>query len=129
RLAPRQLAGPVSDALLETDPLEQLERARARGHHRPAPDQARQHDVLERGEVGEEMVELEDEPDLAVAEVGEPTLRASEDLLPVEEEPAAGRLVERAQQMEQRALSDPRLADDGHPLARLDVDVEPGENL
>src|SRR5438876_10617401 len=34
-------------------------------------DQGRQHDVLERRELREQMVELEDEPDLPVAELGQ----------------------------------------------------------
>src|SRR5437773_2088761 len=99
------------------------------GRERLAGDQARQHDVLERGEVAEQVVELEDEADFAVAEDGQFALRAREHVHAVEEDPAPGRLVERPQEVEERRLADPGLADDGDPLARLDLQVEPGQDL
>src|SRR6266849_2858176 len=128
-LAPGELPRPVREPLAEPDPLEQVGRPRARRGLWLAGDQARQHDVLQRGEVAQQVVELEDEADLAVAEDRQLGLRAGEHVPPVEEEATPARLVERSQEMEEGRLADPGLAHDGDALARLDLQVEPGQHL
>ena len=70
------------------------------------------------------MMELEDEPDLAIAKTGEVRLAAREHVVAVEEDAAGGRAVERPEEVEQRALTDAGLADDGDPRTGLDVEVE-----
>ena len=52
-LPSRELGGPVHQALLQPDALEERQGASPDGGHRLPRDQPRQHDVLERGEVTE----------------------------------------------------------------------------
>ena len=65
-------------------------RAPATARARLARDQRRQHDVLERGEVAEQVMELEDEAHLPVAQRRELRLGQREDVDAVEEQAAAG---------------------------------------
>ena len=74
-------------------------------------------------------MELEDEADLAVAERGQLALAHRRQRLAVEPDLARGRPVERAEDVQQRALADPGLADDDHLLARRDVEVEVAQHL
>jgi hypothetical protein len=104
---PESCPGRWTEPVLQADALEQLAGACARRRDRAPGDQAREHDVLERSEVGEQVMELEDEADLAVAKAGELGLGPREDVLTVEEELTARRLVERAEEMEERALARP----------------------
>src|SRR5579884_2985263 len=80
-------------------------RPRARRAQRLAGNQRRQHDVLERSEVAEEMVELEDEAHLAVAERRQVVLAAGREIDAVEEELSRRRAVERPEEVEERALA------------------------
>ena len=71
-LAARQLAGLVLEAVRRGRPASSTARAaRAASSQALARDQRRHHDVLERGEVRQQVMELEDEADLAIAERGE----------------------------------------------------------
>ena len=45
-------------------------------------------------------------------------------VLPIEQEPAGGRIVKARHQRKQRALSGAGAADEGHRLARLDVEID-----
>jgi hypothetical protein len=70
-LAARQLARPVGQALAQPDPHQQalgLLGALAPVH---AADQAGHHGVFQRGELGQQMMELEHEADRAIAKLGE----------------------------------------------------------
>ena len=114
----------MGQALAQADPLEQA-RGPAGPLGRPDPRDAHRHlGVLERAELGQQVVELEDEADVAVAKrhelrVGQIPQRA------VGDPDAAGvDRVEPAQHVQQRALADARGADDGDHLALLDRDVE-----
>ena len=49
------------------------------------------------------------------------------DVVPVEGDPASVELVEPQQQVDQRRLAGPGRSDDGHRLARLGGEVEPGD--
>ena len=67
-LAARQLPGLVRQALAQADALQHRARPALGVGGADAANQRRHHDVLERREVRQQMVELEDEADLAVAE-------------------------------------------------------------
>ena len=74
-------------------------------------------------------MELEDEADLAVAERRLLALAQPEDVDAVEQHRAAGRLVERAEDVQQRALADAGLSDDGDRLAGGDLEVEVDQHV
>ena len=92
---------------------------RSRASSQPRPRiSAGHHDVLERREVGQQVMELEDEADLAVAERRQLALVHGRQRRGRRTTPAPdGRPVERAEHVQQRALADARLADDDHLLA------------
>ena len=77
-----------------------------------------QGDVFEGRELGQEVEELEDEPDLPVPDPGQPPLVAAEEVVPVEEDRPLGRPVEGPQEMKERRLPDPGGAHDGDDVAR-----------
>ena len=56
--------------LLEPEIAQQLGRTPARLRPRQAPDHLRQHDVLQRRELRQEVVELVDKTDLGAADLG-----------------------------------------------------------
>jgi hypothetical protein len=87
----------VVETLGEADRGEQIRRAPACGFGRRAGDQGGHHDVLEGGEVRQEMMELEDEPDLAIPKVREVTVALAGQILAVEPHLASRRSIERAQ--------------------------------
>src|SRR5213594_2530354 len=67
------------------------------------------------------MVELEDEPDLTVAELRQRLIVHGEHIVPVEAHGAAGRPIQRSQNVQEGRLADAGRADDGHQLAALDL--------
>src|SRR2546426_10478140 len=73
-------------------------------------------------------MELEDEAHLAIAEARQLRLGPREHVLAAEEDAAGSRPVERAEQVEQRALADAGLPDDRDALAGLDLEAEPFEH-
>jgi hypothetical protein len=94
-----------------------------------ALDEAGHHHVLEGVELGQEVVELEDEADRPVPErrqlgAGEPG-----QLVVAEADGAARWQVEGADAVEQRALAGAGGPDDGHHLALADGDVDPPEHV
>jgi predicted ABC-type transport system involved in lysophospholipase L1 biosynthesis ATPase subunit len=62
----------VGQAVAQADAAEDVPRLVLRLGDAQALDQRRHHHVLERGELGQQVVELEHEPDPPVAELGEP---------------------------------------------------------
>ena len=70
-LATGELIGAVSGAIAQIDSLERFEGALAPLRRRDAGEHHRELDVLERGEAGDEMEELEHETDVTLAELGE----------------------------------------------------------
>ena len=101
-------------------------RGRARIH---APHQQRHRHILERGELGQQVMELIDEADRAVAQM--PALGIVQ---PVHGGPrdlhrAARRQIQSAQQLQQRGLAGPGCADDGDALAGADADRRAAQHL
>jgi hypothetical protein len=121
-LAARQLAGPVLDAVAKPDLLDQLTRQR-----RPiaplrllgaAGDERRHQDVLDDRALRQQAVILKDEADLLVAEVRQLGGRQRERVAAVERHRAGRGGLERAQDVEQRALAASRGAGDRGRLPR-----------
>src|SRR6185295_18934816 len=74
------------------------------------------------------MMELENEPDLAVPKVREITIALAGQILAVEPHLASRRSIERAQDVQQRTLSHPGLPHDRDPFPLLDLKVETGKH-
>ena len=68
-LAPGKLAGSVTFSLLESHRVEKPLRSPPRLTAGDSLDEERKHDILQRGEVGQKVVKLEHETDLAIAEL------------------------------------------------------------
>ena len=89
------------------------------------PHQQRHRDILQSREFRQQMMELIDEPDRAIAQVAalgvaQPVHGGARDL-----DRAAGRQIEAAQQLQQRRLARSRRADDGDALAGAHRDRAP----
>lgn len=128
-LATRELAGAVADAVLEADLFEQGHAAVLHLTQRLALDQPGHGDVLEGGELGEQVVKLEDEADRLVAQGGQARAGQVGGRLPVEPDDAGAGQVERADAVHQRALAGAGFADDGEHLALLDREIDSLEDL
>ena len=94
-----ELAGAMVQAVRQTDRLEHVAGPLARLLVGDSADQRGHHRVLERGELTEEVMELEDEADGLVAEAGELRRREGGDVGVAEQDLAARRQVEGAEAM------------------------------
>ncbi len=122
-LAAGELRRPVGHAAGEVHGGQQLFGPAAGARLLPPPDQQRHHHVLERGELGQQVVELEDEADLPIAQVV--LLLGGQRLIlgTVQRDAAAGRFVEGAEEVQQGALARTARADDGDDLATVHREV------
>jgi hypothetical protein len=89
----------------------------------------RKSDVLLRGELREEVLKLEDEADVRVAEAGPFSGRELVERLPEDLDSARVGAIDSSEQVEERALSDARRPHDGGEHARLELEVEIPEHL
>ncbi len=121
----RQHVGLLGNAHL----LEQLQGARAALAPRHAGVEHRQLDVAHDGGLGQQVVLLEDEADLLVANRRQLGAGQPLDLRAVEREGAGGRAVEAAEDRHQRALARARGPDQGHELAAGDVEVDAAQGV
>src|SRR6478672_2194059 len=87
------------------------------------------HHVLERGELAQEMVELEHESDRAVSQRGDRIVGQVADRLAVDQHLAGRRSVQRPQQVQKRALARSARTDDRDHLAPRDLQVDRIEHL
>ena len=123
-LAARELVRAVLRPLAEADELEEL------GHAGVAlsgirPDEAERHlDVLGRGQDRDQAERLEHERDRVAAHARGRVLGQARDLRPVDHDGARRRLVEAAEEVEQRGLAGARPAADREQLAAGDVHVD-----
>ena len=85
--------------------------------------------VFERGEFGEQVVELPDVADVAVAVVASLFAGEGGDVDVAAEDFARGGFVERGEEVQQRALAGAGFADDGDHLAGGDFEVEIADEL
>lgn len=89
-----------------------------------AADEEGHHDVFEGGELGEEGLDLPDEADVAVAEIGEVAVREGGEVGAVEEDPAGGGAVEAAEEVEEGGFAGTGGADKCDTFAAADGEVE-----
>ena len=115
------------DAVAQAHLLQQGLGALRSALHIGAAQHHRHHHVLQRGEFGQQMMELIDEAERAVAQLAARGIGELGHLLPGHIDLPRGGGIQAAQQMQQRALSRARRADNGHGLARLHRQVQPVE--
>jgi hypothetical protein len=118
-----ELDGIVVAALGEADAIEELLGALF-GVAGGAGEFGGEEDVLFGGEGGDELVALENEPQLAAAEPGEVILREADDLFAVEEDAAGGGIIEAGEEAEQGAFAAAGGSHDGDELAGGYVEIE-----
>lgn len=100
------------------------------GHrHRLAGDEQRHGGIFQRAELGEQVVKLINEPQLAVAKSRLGTAVPAVNILPLEQHSTAGGVVERAHQMQQGGLARPRAAHHRQHLAGCNTEINPLEDL
>src|SRR6185436_12788241 len=117
-LAARELARLVLEARAEADFGEHLGRARARFARVRAPDEQRHGDILDRGELRQQVMELVDEAERGVSHPAALHFAHRAERLALDHDAARGRRIEAAEQVEQRRLARARTPDDGDALAR-----------
>ena len=91
-------------------------------------DQLRHHHVLERGQLGKQVIELEDEPERAVAQSVAMPFRTVVDALAIEQDRPRIGGVEQAEDVQQRALARPAGPHHGDHLAALDLQIDPAQH-
>jgi hypothetical protein len=125
-----ELAGAVFEAGAEADAIEEFAGAvRALARRVRSLDASVWHkDVFEDGALGQKVVPLKDEADLAVAEVSEGKVIEGGEVLAVEADGAAGGAVEGADDVEECAFAGTGRADDGEGIAGSEVEVYAVEN-
>ncbi len=123
-LAARQLVRLVGHAVLELHGLERFDRLEPPLFRANAAVHQRQLDVGQRRLAGQQLKVLEDEADLAVADIGELIIVHVRDVFAIQLVAAARGRVEAPHHVHQRALARARLADDRDPLAALDAEID-----
>jgi len=113
----------VQQTFGQPDLGQHLGRLGARLGARHAADPQRHGDVVARAELGQQVVELVDEAQVAVAQRA--LLRGAQpgERLLHQRDAAGRRRIQPAQQVQQRALARARSTDDGHGLARAHREV------
>ena len=118
-LAAGKLRGAVIAALGNAERVEELARALLGFGSRQAKDELRQHDVLERREFRQEMVELIDEADLRAAHAGALAVAELDAIDAVDHHGAAIGAFEQSGDVQQRRLPRPRGPEQGNGLAGI----------
>ncbi len=128
-LAAGERAGQHVGLLGDAHPLQQLEGAPAALAARHAGVEHGQLDVAHDRRLGQQVVLLEDEAHLLVADRRQLGAAQALDLLAVEREAAAGGPVEAAEDRHQRALAGTRRPDQRHELAARDVEIDSAQSV
>ena len=123
-LAARQFGGLVRGAVAESHELQQFLGPFLGFLLRGAGDVGRNHDVLQSRELGEQLVELEDEAQVAVAEVGKGLLAEGGGVDTIDTYRTRVGAVEGADDLQQGGLSGAGRAYDADYLATVDVEVD-----
>ena len=121
-LAAREVVGVAVGEVPEADAFERLGCLGLRGRDRRAVKLERQRDVLASGEPGEEVQVLEDVADRSPTEDRQLRRIHPADVLPLDEDAAARRPVEPADEREERRLARAARAHDREELATLDAE-------
>ena len=114
----------MDEPLAEADSPQQLLGARPRLGHRHPGDAHRHLGVLERVELGQQVMKLEDEANLPVAECDDLGIRQRRQFRLADPDGAAIGAIEATEHVQQRALPHARRADDGHHLPGVDTEIE-----
>ena len=123
--AAREFRRPVLQPVLQPDAAQASSvAARALSGGRHAPDPQRHGDVVQRAELGQQVVELVDETQVPVAQIALHAGAQLRQVLAHQLHAAAGGRIERAQQVQQGALAGTRGADDGQRLAGVHLQVD-----
>ena len=117
-------AGQVDEADDVRDPIADLARGRVL-----AGDRERQRDVLGDVEQRDQVERLEDEAGPVAPQPGRVIVRQLADGLALEDDLAARRLVEPAEDLEERRLARAGRPHEGHELAGVDRQAHPAEGL
>src|SRR5690606_33647329 len=113
----------------ETDPLEQYPRLALGLRGLYVAHEQWYCDVFERGEFGKQVMELVHEAERTVAKPAALDVAESRHVLARNDHLAGGRLVETAEQLQQRVLAGPGRADDSDSRAGLDREVDAAQHL
>jgi hypothetical protein len=127
-LAPGKLRRMVAEAVREPDGRDQLEAALAALAPRRAAVEQRHFDVLEHGELRDQVEGLEDESDRPVADPRQAIVIQPRDVLAVEHVASARGAVETPEDVHQRGLARARCADDAHEFAAPDLQIDPTQH-
>ncbi len=119
-----QLRGKVIQPMLESHELQRL-----LGCHGRIGNLRDQRDVLACGQAGNEVVELEDEPDVMTTVVGERRVAGGGQVAVLVDDPPRRRHVETAEDVEQGGLAAARGAEQHHELRCVDVEVDTAERF
>ena len=128
-LSARQLVGPVMDAARESHAVERGERARTPSAPAALRVDERQLDILKRRLPRQKLEALEDEADLLVADLRELARAHPAHIAPVEEIRPAGRAIEAAEHVHQRALARARRTHDRDHLVAPDRKIKPAQRV
>src|SRR5512139_4153126 len=112
----------------ETDFLEDRRGARQRTGTLHAADEEGHGGVFQRGKLGQQMMELVDEAERAVAQLAALGLGDREGVAPHQGDLPGSRRVETAQEVQQRTLARPRDADDGERLTGTHLEIDAPEH-
>ena len=119
-LSARQLVGLMLGSVGEIQEVEQFQALTSCLGVRNASYQGRHHHVFECRELWQELMELEDETDVAVAEVRQFAVFQPRDVGASQGHSARIRFVERAEDMQERGLASSTFAHDSHNLTLID---------
>src|SRR5690349_10950703 len=122
-LAARERGGPRRRLVEKADALQPLARAALRVRDAVA-EVVRQEDVLQGGELGEEVEALEDESDARVAQRRQPAVGEGAQPLAEDGHLSVVRAIESADDVQKRALSGAALPLDGDELALAHAEIE-----
>src|SRR6267378_3352474 len=127
-LAPGKRGWPRARLVGEADPVERLPRSALRVGNAVA-EEVGQENVLQRGEGGEQVEALEDEPDLRVPQGGKLRVGDGAQIAAEHQRFARELAIQAAQDVQQRALSAAALALDRKELAAAHREVDAAEQI
>ena len=96
----------------------------------PAPaSSARQQDVLFRGQGRDQLERLKNKPNFAAPNLGHPVFGKSGDIFAIQQQLAAGGIIQSREQAEQRAFAASRRPHDRDELAPRNGEIDAAQNL
>ena len=128
-LAARQFGRAVVETLAEPERAEQAVGAFDGLRARCAADHLRQHDILARVEIGQQVVELVDEAQGVAAQRGAPVIVEARGFLAGDTDRAFEPAFEQPDRLEQGRLARPRRPEQRDDLARLDRQADPAQDM